>query len=210
MRRSVWGIGLTRTGTRSLNRALEMLGYRAVHYPTIAMLLHEPLEAATDEPVAVMYRYLDFVYPNSQFILTERNEDEWLRSAAEHRKRHFERRKRLSPVNSSPGNPESNWIHRETALILRHSLLRDRAVERVFTQTSLYDTIEFDEEKFRQGYNRHHRGVERYFANRPADLLRVRICDGEGWDPICEFLGHPVPTEPFPKIRSFQDHMRKT
>ena len=62
---AVWGIGLTRTGTTSLNRALQILGYAAVHYPTIYTLLHEPLEAATDEPVAVTYKYLD--YPLSRF-----------------------------------------------------------------------------------------------------------------------------------------------
>jgi Sulfotransferase domain len=209
VRRSVWGIGLTRTGTRSLNRALEILGYRAVHYPTISTLLHEPLEAATDEPVAVMYKYLDFVYPNSQFILTERGEDEWVRSTAEHRRRHFERRRRSSPLESSAVKPESNWIQGEFAMILRHSLLRDRIVERVFTQTALYETVEFDEGKFRQGYQRHHRDVERYFAKRSADLLRIRICEGEGWDSICDFLGHPVPNEPFPKIRSRRDRMRQ-
>jgi hypothetical protein len=208
--RNVWGIGLTRTATRSLNRALEILGYRAVHYPTLSMLLHDALEAATDEPVAATYKYLDFVYPNSQFILTERDEDDWIRSTAAHRRRHFERRKQLSALESPFSRPDSGVIHGEVATILGHSLMRDRAVERIFTQMALYETVEFDEEKFRQGYHRHHRDVERYFANRPNDLLRVRICDGEGWDRICGFLRHAVPKEPFPNIRSLKDRLRQT
>jgi hypothetical protein len=206
-RRNVWGIGLTRTGTRSLNRALEILGYRAVHYPTLSMLLHDPLEAATDEPVAVTYKYLDFLYPDSQFILTERNEDEWIESTAAHRKRHFARRKQQQSPSSPFARSASNWIQREVATILGQSLLRDRTVERVFTQMALYETLEFDEKKFRDGYHRHQRDVEHYFAGRPGDLLRMRICEGEGWDQICEFLGQAVPNQPFPKIRSLKERL---
>jgi hypothetical protein len=208
--RNVWGIGLTRTGTRSLNRALETLGYRAVHYPTISMLFHDALQAATDEPVAATYKYLDFVYPNSLFILTERDEEPWIRSAAEHRRRHFERRKQSSRPDSPFSASDSNWIRDEMATILGHSMQRDRTVERVFTQMALYETVEFEEEKFRQGFRRHHRDIERYFANRPGDLLRMRICEGEGWEPLCQALGHAVPNELFPNIRTFQEHMRRT
>lgn len=196
----VWGIGLTRTATTSLNQALEILGYRALHYPTLAQLLHEPIEAATDEPVAVTYKYLDFLYPNSKFILTERDEDEWIRSTAAHRQRHFERRRQWSALDTPFTSPNGSWIHGQVAAILGHSHTRDRTVERVFTQMTLYDTLEFDEAKFRQGFHRHHQEVARYFAGRPADLLRLRICDGEGWNRLCEFLGAPVPRATFPSL----------
>jgi hypothetical protein len=207
MRRNVWGIGLTRTGTRSLNRALEILGWRALHYPTLSMLLHDEMEAATDESVAVMYKYLDFVYPNSLFILTERDEEGWLESTAAHRRRHFQRRKESSRTDSPFTRPDSNWIRNELASVLGYSRLRDRTVERIFTQTALYDAVEFDERKFRDGYRRHHQEILRYFADRPGDLLRVRICEGEGWDRICGFLGQAIPKEPFPNVRSARDRL---
>jgi hypothetical protein len=200
VKHNVWGIGLTRTGTLSLNRALEILGYRAVHYPTIAQLLHEPLEAATDEPVAVTYKYLDFLYPHSKFILTEREEDDWIRSAAGHRQRHAQRRKQWSPFDSPFDKPSPDWMQKQVSAILGQGLLRDRTVEHAFTQMTLYETLEFDEEKFRQGSRRYHEDVARYFAERPDDLLRMRICEGEGWRPMCEFLGHPVPDAPFPTL----------
>jgi hypothetical protein len=199
---NVWGIGLTRTATTSLNRALQILGYRAVHYPTISQLLHEPLEAATDEPVAVTYKYLDFLYPNSKFVLTEREEDDWIRSAAGHRQRHFERRRQWSPFDSPFNKPSAHWLQAQVSAILGQGLLRDRTVERVFTQMSLYETLEFDEQKFRQGYRRHHDDVARYFAKRPDDLLRMRICEGEGWQKLCDLLGHPVPDVPFPSLNT--------
>lgn len=202
MKHRVWGIGLTRTATTSLSRALVVLGYAAVHYPTLAQLLHEPLEAATDEPVAVTYKYLDYLYPNSKFILTERAEDDWIRSTASHRRRHFERRKQWSPTESPFNAPGSHWTHPEVAAVLGHSLERDRTVERVFTQMALYETLEFDEQKFRQGYRRYHEDVARYFADRPGDLLRMRITEGEGWERLCSFLGHPVPKERFPSLNT--------
>jgi sulfotransferase family protein len=202
VKHNVWGIGLTRTGTTSLNRALELLGYRAVHYPTLSQLLHEPLEAATDEPVAVTYKYLDFLYPDSKFILTDRDEDDWIRSAAAHRKRHFERRRQWSPLDSPFAKPSGNWLQAQVSTILGQSLLRDRTVERVFTQTTLYGTVEFDEEKFRQGYRRHCEDVARYFGDRPDDLLRMRICDGEGWERLCALLGCRVPSVPFPTLNT--------
>jgi hypothetical protein len=171
------------------------------------MLLYDELEAATDEPVAAMYKYLDFLYPNSLFILTERDEDTWLESASAHRRRHFARRKPSSNVDS-PFNPsDSNWVRDEATAILRLSRQRDRTVERIFTQTALYGAVEFDEQKFREGYRRHHQEISSYFATRPGDLLRVRICEGEGWQRICDALGEPVPKEPFPNVRSSRDRL---
>src|SRR5207237_3908 len=51
----VFGIGLSRTGTTSLTRALELLGYRAKHYPT-AESHFEEYDALTDTPVPVRWR----------------------------------------------------------------------------------------------------------------------------------------------------------
>jgi hypothetical protein len=199
---NVWGIGLTRTGTTSLNKALELLGYRAVHDATLSQLLHEPLEAATDESVAAVYKYLDFLYPQSKFILTEREENDWIRSTAAHRKRHFERKKQWTPFASPFNKPAANWVQAQVSAILGQGLMRDRTVERVFTQMTLYETVEFDEDKFRQGYRRYHEDVARYFAKRPGDFIRMRICEGEGWQRLCDLLGHPVPNVPFPSLNT--------
>jgi Sulfotransferase domain len=199
---NVWGIGLTRTGTTSLHRALEILGYQSVHYPTLSQLFHQPLEAATDEPVAVTYKYLDFLHPQSKFVLTEREEDDWIRSTTGHRKRHFDRHRAWSPSESPFNKPGADWIQSQVSTILGQGLLRDRTVERVFTQMTLYETLEFDEERFRRGNRRYHDDVTRYFADRPGALLRMRICEGEGWERLCEFLEQKVPKVPFPSLNT--------
>jgi Sulfotransferase domain len=77
----VFGIGLARTGTSSLNRALKQLGLTSKHFPREyeAALQYECL---TDTSVTIAYKYLDFMFPGSKFILTIRADDEWLDSMA--------------------------------------------------------------------------------------------------------------------------------
>lgn len=77
----IFGIGLTRTGTTSLTEALKMLGYSAVHCP----MSYEEIDqhdASTDTAVAARFEFLDLLYPNSKFILTTRDLDSWIESAA--------------------------------------------------------------------------------------------------------------------------------
>lgn len=167
----VWGIGLTRTGTTSLHNALKILGYQSVHWPTLHALLSGDLQAATDESVAAVYRYLDHRFPGSKFILTERSETEWLRSAALHRAEHAAQIDRL--VSSSPGR-----------LSVRQRL---RRIDVIFTQMTIYGTITFEETKFLAGYRRHVDQVLQYFTGR-NDLLRMRICDGHDWSVLVPFL----------------------
>jgi hypothetical protein len=47
-------------------------------------------------------------------------------------------------------------------------------------------------------YERHNDEVERYFRDRPQDLLMVNWAEGYGWKELCDFLGKDIPNEPFP------------
>jgi hypothetical protein len=80
--RKIFGIGLSRTGTTSLHRALCLLGFRSIHYPPLHRLKHllQYHDAAMDTPVACSFREMDILYPNSQFILTVRDSRSWLKS----------------------------------------------------------------------------------------------------------------------------------
>lgn len=78
-RSKVLGIGLSRTGTTSLNHALEILGYRSVHWPHDLSVI-DKMDAATDQTVGVAFRELDAKYPGSRFILTLRDLESWLQS----------------------------------------------------------------------------------------------------------------------------------
>lgn len=79
-------IGLPKTGTTSLSRALEILGYSSIHYPTKINQIDD-YDSASDSLVAVNFKELDKRYPGSRFILTTRDEQEWLDSLKKHMRR---------------------------------------------------------------------------------------------------------------------------
>jgi len=75
----VWGIGLARTGTTTLCEVFRRLGYEIVlHNPHFPLL--ETADAAADNECALFYRYLDYRFPGSKFILTTRALRDWLKS----------------------------------------------------------------------------------------------------------------------------------
>lgn len=80
MKYRVWDIGLPRTGTTTFCKAVKLLGYTQVqHNPRYEHL--QDLEAASDAGCVLYYKYLDFKYPNSKFVLALRDLDSWLASA---------------------------------------------------------------------------------------------------------------------------------
>ncbi|PLX22582.1 MAG: hypothetical protein C0599_06025 [Salinivirgaceae bacterium] len=55
-----------------------------------------------------------------------------------------------------------------------------------------------NEEIYLARYKKHNEEVMEYFKDRKEDLLVVNWENGDEWEPICNFLGIPVPNEPFP------------
>ena len=51
-------------------------------------------------------------------------------------------------------------------------------------------------------YRQHNQAVRDYFKDRSADFLEVDFSKGDGWEPLCEFLGKAVPNEPFPHFNN--------
>ncbi len=171
----VFGIGLSRTGTTSLNAALELLGFRAMHYPDPEPMLRGDLsvaheyDALTDLPVAVFFRPLDLLFPGSRFILTVRDEASWLGSI----RKHFE----------AMGSALEHGPPAE---------LRRRA----------YGSTLFDEDLFRRARAAHERAVREHFRGRSGDVLEMNIADGQGWEVLCPFLGMPLPEAAFPRLNA--------
>ena len=80
----VFGIGLSRTGSTSLNRALELLGYRShfvKSYDEFESSISD-YDAYTHTPLVPVWRELDQRFPGSKFILTVRDRESWVRSCA--------------------------------------------------------------------------------------------------------------------------------
>lgn len=75
-----WGIGLGRTGTTSFCESLKILGYeKVVHNPTFEEL--REIDGAADNGCTIFYKYLDYKFPGSKFVLLTRDFKSWLDSA---------------------------------------------------------------------------------------------------------------------------------
>jgi hypothetical protein len=61
-----------------------------------------------------------------------------------------------------------------------------------------YGVLRWERGAFLRAYHRHVEAVLEHFANRPRDLLVLDLAGGEGWEPLCAFLGKAVPPVAFP------------
>lgn len=66
----------------------------------------------------------------------------------------------------------------------------------------MYGAIHPTREQYERAWRTHHEGVREYFRGRESDLLEMNITAGDGWEPLCRFLGLPVPDAEFPSIGS--------
>jgi hypothetical protein len=179
----ILGIGLSKTGTTSLHRALGILGLRSLHHdetrlndvlagshPAPGFRYYDDLDAVLDIPTAFFFPELLAAYPECRGILTIRDEDGWWRSIEEH----FNHR---SPVRSREENP-FKWD------------LRMR----------VYGSARATESLFRARYRAHNARVLESVS--PERLLVMDVAAGDGWDVLCPFLGLPQPPQPFPHQNS--------
>ena len=66
----MWGIGLGRTGTKSLCESLRLLGYEILHNPPgLKEISSSNIDGAAEGTVAFHFKYLDLRFPDSKFIL---------------------------------------------------------------------------------------------------------------------------------------------
>jgi len=203
----VIGAGFGRTGTLSLKKALEQLGYVPCHHmlevyahPEQAPVWQAAGEgkavdwdrllagyrSAVDWPGAHFWRQLAAHYPAAKVILTLRDEAAWYRSIA-------------STIMASHAAP-SDSLSPETLSVRR--MVRKVVFEGVFADRM------GEPEHAIAVYRRHNAEVR---AALPA--ARLLVFDvAEGWAPLCRFLGCREPEAPFPRTNTteeFLDRRRK-
>jgi hypothetical protein len=185
----VVGSGLGRTGTHSLKVALEqLLGEPCYHmvevfaHPDHVAVWHaaargeavdwrallDGYEAVVDWPAAAFWSELAEVYPDAIILHSERADAEAWWTSAT--KTIFEHLRR-------PADPGDPW----------RAMVDDLFADR-------FGAAQDDPAMAIAAYERHNADV-RASAD-PARLVIWR--PGDGWEPLCEALGVPVPDEPFP------------
>jgi hypothetical protein len=189
----VVGAGLGRTGTNSLKLALErLLGGACFHMsalierPEPTAVLHaaargEPVDwhgfppgyvATVDWPACAFWRQLADANPNAPVLLSTRGSgQEWWDSYSE----------TIVPALAKPVDPE------DVAWAARRALMMD-LMSNTFTPDWSDRTAAI------AAYERHNAAVRNGV---PVDRL-IDYAPGDGWEPLCEALGTPVPEEPFP------------
>lgn len=170
----IFGIGLNKTGTISLHEALERLGYRSLHWggPEV----RKKIEAAADDGRPLLDDVDGYDAYSDILALSER----------------YDILDRQYPGSRFvlTTRPMEDWVESRRAHVLRN---QEKAARGEYTGTFL--VIEPD--VWRAEFVAHHERVAAYFAGRD-DLLTFRIAEGDGWERLCPFLGHPVLDEPFP------------
>lgn len=77
----ILGVGLTRTGSKSLAQALTMMGFSTVHFPSRSELFAGMHDAYVDTPVLAHLNELFDRYDNCKLIYTCRDYGNWIKSA---------------------------------------------------------------------------------------------------------------------------------
>lgn len=185
----VFGIGLSRTGTRSLTAALHVLGIDTVHFPTdpdtldtilrgdgrFGILAH--YDGITDITTVPCFRDLDRLHPGAKFILTTRDEARWVRSCR--------RVARFCSTRLLAEQPASEDACR-----------RRRIAEHL--ARIVYGSAEPDAEGLLRARREHHARVRAHFSSRSDALLDIDLVARPRWDELAAFVEAEVPTHPFP------------
>ena len=192
----VIGAGFGRTGTMSLKAALEQLGCGPCFH--MIELLAQPDRApgwqaaadgrpvdwdevmagyasTVDWPGAAFYREMASHWPDAKVLLSVRDPDAWYQSM-------------LNTIYAARGVGEDSGANEIDARArnLIESLIWDQTFEDRF----------LDREYAIRVFERHNAEVQRTI---PADRLLVYEVK-QGWEPLAEFLGTPVPDAPFPRL----------
>jgi hypothetical protein len=203
----VIGAGFGRTGTLSLQRALDDLGFgrtyhgediliRPTHIRAWQQAAHgQPVDwdkvfkrfgSAVDFPVCNLWRELAAHYPDAKLILTVRDPEAWYRSTHDT----IWSARTMLPRYMRKAIPTTRWYVDWADTILWDGIFDGR----------------FEDKDFAIKVFEQHIADVKATAD-PDRLLVYQV--SEGWGPLCEFLGVPVPDHEFPRLNDTA-RMRRT
>lgn len=203
----VLALGYSRTGTLSVRKALEILGYpNPYHFSTFlgnirdCDMWHELIEAkfegkgevtkqqfdgllghcgaVTDMPCHLFAAELIEFYPDAKIVLVEREVEPWYRSWSHFLENSF------NPVLPFLARFDPYWLGRVVNI----------GTIGVDKQVGSGKTLAAAKARSKEEYRKHYALVRSLVPK--ERLLEYQLNDG--WQPLCEFLGKPVPDMPLP------------
>jgi hypothetical protein len=182
MHAKVFGVGWAKTGVTTLGRCLEILGYR--HHGQRLDLVSDlgagdPATADLSRLLAVAAEFDAFT--DWPWILPFRQFDAAFPGS------------RFILTTRSP----DRWLRSYLSMLPRLPPQTDEVIQR---RRILYGLPfpDVTDAMLLDRYQQHNAEVNRWFRDRPDALLVVDWEAGDGWGPLCRFLGRPVPDVPFP------------
>eukprot|EP01031_Cornospumella_fuschlensis_P024955 gene24955-30150_t len=208
-----WG----RNGTSSLKEALEILGYPCYHmfenmkhghsrfwsrladgeklsFNDVFVTKTTRFTASTDFPASTFWREQLAEYPDAKVILTVRDPERWYQSCLD------------TIFNFQVSHPRCTLGVRVCLYLGLLSPGMLEMLEKVIFARAIKSN--WEKENVIAQYIAHKDAVIREV---PADKLLVFEVS-EGWEPLCKFLGKPIPSVPFPHVNDtaqFQSIIRK-
>ena len=203
--------GLGRTGTMSLTEALNILGYRTYHYldfnhhqqwadfvegktssdDIIDLIVNDGYTATSENPTCDMYQDLLDKYPEAKVVLTVRDSPEQFC-------------KSWKTLFDAMVITEQKFSLRFPSFFGYIPLFSNLKKIRYFMGTThlklkpgelTHGWRENGDEWLAEQYNRHNNHVK-------ANSKHVLVFNvKEGWEPLCKFLGKPIPQQPFPHVQ---------
>ncbi|MDF9797445.1 hypothetical protein OKW21_002708 [Catalinimonas alkaloidigena] len=172
----IFGLGLSKTATTSLASALKILKYRTNDYPSLKYFPHK-LYGIKKHLLDEYDAFTDIsVIPFYKELDKSYPGSKFILTI----------RDIDEWLESCSKYPRFNWpLHKVPFKVIK-------------LRQTIYRTVKFDEELFREAYHRHHKDVLDYFKNREDDLLVVNLCEGNQWEPLVDFLDTDHPEDEFP------------
>lgn len=169
---------LPRTGTKSLCKMLNVLGYKSKHLPSVTFQRQktEGFNAFADTPCYRPSFIKEQLFTNSKFIFSDRGVDGWADS--------------IEKVKIDKGY-ELLMNLTNPAHLNQFRLMDMLSMGEVFGYGKKYDR-----DHFIMKFLEHKRQVIDMIP--PERLLVYNF--SEGWEPLCSFLGKDVPDEPIPQL----------
>jgi hypothetical protein len=209
----VLALGLPRSGSLSMTAALEILGYPEVYHlhkipytsrdydfwlrANEAKKRNAFSRSDWDEVLgkwegvadigAAFAPQLAEAYPEAKVIILQRPYNKWAASW-----------RLLMSLFDSTTAKFCLYVTDPLLASRRTSCIRQLAMTSVGA-SEFEDTM--DDDRIRAGYERHYEELRRVVPR--ERLLEMDL--GAGWEPLCNFLGKPIPDEPFPKVNSSEE-----
>lgn len=170
-------VSLPRTGTKSLSRCLQILGYSTKHCPSDVLsvyLQREAFDVYADTPVYCHSIFSQLcLEPSNKFIYIDREIESWLDSF-----------QRTNLHGAYMDYLSRDYIRHATARLDKQCLLE------------VFQGVAWCRQMAIQAYENHKQTVLNTIPH--SHLLCYRFEDG--WESLCEFLNKPVPTEAIPHL----------